>query len=137
MYGAWIQGHVTYFEKNVICSTIDMSRLLTCSICKTLLRTQSQLYNHVRRVHQTTVKVKFQSGEIKEISRQVDGTFICICGKVFKHPGSLHGHAKRCSSTTLNEDIELCDTVESYSMESESENEIRGLENPNDCLGTH
>jgi len=84
-----------------------MKLLSTCSWCKESFRTQSQLYNHVRRVHQTMVKVKFLNGEVKEIEKQSDEIFVCDCSKVFKHPGSLHNHAKQCVGVQLNDNREL------------------------------
>jgi len=49
--------------------------LFTCSICKDIFRNHSDLKNHVRRDHQSSVKVKFQNGDVVEIKRAEDNTF--------------------------------------------------------------
>jgi len=70
--------------------------LFTCSICKDIFRNHSDLKNHVRRDHQSSVKIKFQNGDVVEIKRAEDNTFKCRCERRFKLPTSLHRHAKNC-----------------------------------------
>ena len=52
--------------------------------------------NHVRRDHQSAVKIKFQNGGVTEVKRAEDNTFKCKCGKRFKLPVTLRRHAKSC-----------------------------------------
>lgn len=113
-----------------------MSPLLHCSICKELFRTQSILKNHIKRVHQSTVKVKFVNDEVREITKVEDDGFKCICGKVFQHPRSILRHAKQCSGTTVDNNIELSDSI-SISMDSIMDNIMPKPEDPGDCTGTH
>lgn len=79
------------------------------------------------------MKVKFQSGEIREINRTDDG-FTCDCGKVFKHPGSVHNHAKKCHGVELNDSTELTGNASRVSdMTNEHENTM--TTDLSDCIG--
>jgi Zinc finger, C2H2 type len=71
--------------------------LFTCVVCKDIFRNRTDLKNHVRRDHQSAVKVKFQNGGVTEVKRAEDNTFKCKCGKSFKLPDSLRRHAKGCN----------------------------------------
>jgi uncharacterized C2H2 Zn-finger protein len=71
--------------------------LFTCAVCKDIFRNRTDLKNHVRRDHQSAVKVKFQTGGMTEVKRAEDNTFKCKCGKGFKLPNSLRRHAKGCN----------------------------------------
>src|SRR5579871_3730605 len=74
-----------------------MQTLLNCNVCDELFRTRTSLNNHVRRVHQSCVNIKFGNGQFKEVHKGMDGTFLCECGRKFKHPISLRSHAKKCN----------------------------------------
>jgi uncharacterized C2H2 Zn-finger protein len=71
--------------------------LFTCAVCKDIFRNRNDLKNHVKRDHQSSVKVKFQNGGVTEVKKREDGSFKCKCGKSFRVPGSLQRHAKRCN----------------------------------------
>jgi len=70
--------------------------LLTCTTCNNIFRSRSELNYHVKRHHQSSVKVKFQNGYVTEVKRGDDDTFKCNCGKPFKLPGSVRRHARSC-----------------------------------------
>ena len=112
-----------------------MSTLLHCSICKELFKTQSTLKNHIKHVHQSTVKIKLANGKVREITRSVDNGFECECGNVFQYPQSLFRHAKRCYSTTVDPHIELPDGI-SFSMDSTTDNILSEPKDLGDCIGT-
>lgn len=100
-----------------------VNALLSCSVCKQLFRSTTALRNHVRRQHQTSVKVKYRNGLVREIRRGDDDAFKCGCGKTLKHPLSLHKHVKQCNDelTTPDEVIEQdMSPEENYSDASES-----------------
>jgi uncharacterized C2H2 Zn-finger protein len=112
--------------------------LFTCTICKDIFRNRTDLKNHVRRDHQSAVKVKFQNGAVTEVKRAKDNTFKCKCGKSFKLPDSLRRHAKGCNGelTEPEEDEEegaLMDVLED-SDASESMNVDERVV-PADCFG--
>ena len=75
--------------------------LLTCITCKDIFRSCYDLNNHVRRYHQSSVKVKFQNGDVAEVKRGEDNAFKCKCGKSFKLPDSLRRHAKGCNGELI------------------------------------
>lgn len=111
--------------------------LFTCALCNDIFRTRSDLNNHVKREHQSVVKVKFQTGRVAEVKKGADGTFKCTCAKGFKIPWSLQKHAKRCDgeSTELHEEeveVELMDVNDSDASESMDMND-RII--PVDCFG--
>src|SRR5271169_6882678 len=71
--------------------------LFTCAVCKDIFRNRTDLKNHVRRDHQSAVKIKFQNRGVTEVKRTEDNTFKCKCGKSFKLPNSLRRHVKKCN----------------------------------------
>jgi uncharacterized C2H2 Zn-finger protein len=75
--------------------------LFTCTTCKGIFRNRTDLKNHVRRDHQSAVKVKFQNGGMTEVKRAEDNMFKCKCGKTFKLPDSLRRHAKGCNAELM------------------------------------
>src|SRR5436190_12075861 len=97
--------------------------LFTCTTCNNIFRSRSDLNYHVKRDHQSSVKVKFQNGGVTQVKRGEDNTFKCKCEKSFKLPDSLRRHAKRCNSelTEIEEDegekvlmdVDDCDVSES------------------------
>jgi len=111
--------------------------LFTCTICKDIFRNRPDLKNHVRRDHQSAVKVKFQNGGVTEVKRAEDNTFKCKCGKSFKLPDSLRRHAKECNneSTESHEEeveVELMDISDSDASESM---DVDDRIIPVDCFG--
>lgn len=112
--------------------------ILTCITCNDIFRSRYDLNNHVRRDHQSSVKVKFGNGDIVEVKRAGDNTFKCRCKKSFKLPDSLRRHVKNCRS-------ELAEQTEGESMsvydsdfdasESVEFNEDRVDDTPIDCFG--
>ena len=111
--------------------------LFTCTICKDIFRGHNELKNHVRRDHQLAVKVNFQNGHVKEVTKEADGTFKCKCKKKFNLPSSLQRHAKRCNNEWVEvEDdrsegglMNVDDTDASESMDLDSSLV------PDDCYG--
>jgi uncharacterized C2H2 Zn-finger protein len=111
--------------------------LFTCITCNDIFRSRHDLNNHVRRDHQSSVKVKFQTGGVTEVKRAEDNTFKCKCGKSFNLPDSLRRHAKDCRDelTEQEEDerqAELMDVDDSDALESLDLND-RVV--PVDCFG--
>jgi uncharacterized C2H2 Zn-finger protein len=112
--------------------------LLTCTMCNNIFRNRSELNYHVKRDHQSSVKVKFQNGGVTEVKRAEDNTFKCKCGKIFKLPGSLHRHAKGCNGelTEPEEDEEegaLMDVLEDSDASESMDMNERVV--PADCFG--
>jgi hypothetical protein len=112
--------------------------LLSCKTCGDLFRLKSALKNHVRREHQSLVKVKFKNGSAGEVKKGTDGAFKCQCGKTFKLPMSLQTHAKECNDQSIairrveEEDVMM---LEADVDDAESScSEIR-QDTPIDCFG--
>jgi uncharacterized C2H2 Zn-finger protein len=111
--------------------------LFTCVICNDIFRTRPDLKKHVRRKHQSMVKVKFQTGRVAEVKKGADGTFKCICGKGFKIPWSLQKHAKKCDDESIESheeeaEVELMDINDSDASESM---DVDDRIIPVDCFG--
>lgn len=97
--------------------------LLKCIKCNDIFRTRHDLEYHVKRDHQSSVKVKFQNGDETEVKRAEDNTFKCKCGKSFKLPDSLRRHARTCKdeltdSEQIERESELMDVDGSDASES-------------------
>jgi len=60
--------------------------LLTCITCRPndIFRSRSDLTYHVKRDHQSSVRVKFENGSVTDVTKGADGTFKCKCRKTFK-----------------------------------------------------
>lgn len=114
--------------------------LLTCITCKNIFRSRTELNYHVKRDHQSLVKVKFQNGSVTEVKRGTDDTFKCECGKSFKLPGSLRRHAKDCNGEAMGlyedeeEDVQMSGEI-SDASESVELNEEEIDDTPIDCFG--
>ena len=113
--------------------------MLKCIKCNDIFRTRHDLEYHVKRDHQSSVKVKFQNGEMTEVKKRMDDTFKCTCEKSFKLPDSLQRHGKSCRDelTEPEEDEEegaLMDVLEDSDM-SESM-DVDGRVIPADCFGS-
>ena len=67
-----------------------------CVVCEEVFAHRAALKDHIKRVHQESVKITFTDGTIASIKRDHEGVFKCVCGRVFGHPGSARRHAKRC-----------------------------------------
>lgn len=78
-----------------------MTGILTCIQCKDVFRSRYELNNHVKRVHQTSVKITFAYGDTAIIEKGGDGKFKCRCEKRFRLPHSLQRHAKECRAETM------------------------------------
>ena len=97
--------------------------LFICITCNNIFRNHSELNYHVKRDHQSSIKIKFQNGGVTEVKRAEDNTFKCKCGKIFKLPDSLRRHARICRDelTEQEEDereAELMDMDDSDASES-------------------
>jgi len=108
-----------------------MSTLLSCSGCKEVFRTRSTLKNHVKHIHQSTIKVRFSNGKVREIAKLSDDGFQCDCGKVFQYPQSMHRHARRCSSLLLDENH----MESNVRVNLTDGNGVIESENLDDCIG--
>ena len=106
--------------------------LLSCITCHQQFRSRSALNNHVRRDHQSSVKVKFQNGNVTEIKRGNDNAFKCNCGKTFKLPDSLQRHTKECSNEPESYNSEL-DDVDMLAEENDA-NVSESCESNGDCV---
>ena len=111
--------------------------LLICTTCNDTFRSRHELNYHVRHEHQSSVKIKYQNGDMTEVKRTEDNTFKCKCGKSFKHPNSIQRHAKICNEESgeleENEDeIVLMDIDDSHASESMS---VEDRMIPADCFG--
>src|SRR5437667_5263793 len=108
--------------------------LFTCTTCNNIFRSRSDLNYHVKRDHQSSVKVKFQNGGVTEVKRAEDNTFKCKCGKSFKLPDSLRRHVKGCNDE-LTEPEE--DEGEGMLMDVDDSDasELDDRVIPGDCFG--
>jgi uncharacterized Zn-finger protein len=109
--------------------------LLTCTTCDNTFRSRHDLNYHVRRDHQTSVKIKFQTGDATEVKKGEDNRFKCKCGKKFKLPDSLRRHAKSCNDEEGNGDEEDTQTHDSDASNSLDLDEDEVDETPIDCYG--
>jgi len=111
--------------------------LLTCITCNNIFRSRYDLNNHVKRDHQSSVKVKFQSGGVTEVKKGEDDTFKCKCGKSFKVPGSLQRHAKDCNGEAMGSHEDEEEMSEGILDASETANYNEGMidDSPVDCFG--
>lgn len=96
---------------------------------------------HVKRDHQSSVKVKFENGSVAEVKKEEDGTFICKCEKRFNLSVTLRKHAKTCrGESSESEDIHMNDidvieeTSDASGMEDHEDRQVGVI--PADCCGT-
>ena len=111
--------------------------LITCAICKDIFRNRNDMNNHVRRYHQSMVKIKFQNGDVIEVKREADNKFKCTCGKSFELPWPLQRHAKGCNNK-LTELEEIEEEVELMNVDDSDASESMNMSNkiiPADCFG--
>src|SRR5436190_16326854 len=91
--------------------------LLTCVTCDKIFRSCSDLTYHVKRDHQSLVKVKFENGSMTEVKKGEDNMFTCKCRKKFKLSVTLRKHAKGCRGEsneqehTHMEDVDMSEGV--------------------------
>jgi uncharacterized C2H2 Zn-finger protein len=112
--------------------------LLSCKTCGELFRKKSALKNHVKREHQSLVKVKFKNGKVTEVKKGVDGMFICKCEKSFKLPASLQTHAKQCNGevpVTIRIEEEDMTMQEGDFDAPDSLPDLKESNTPMDCFG--
>jgi hypothetical protein len=115
-----------------------MIGLFSCNECNEIFRTRTALENHVRAIHQPSVKVKFLNGDAMEIKRANDGEFKCDCGRGFKLPYSMQKHAKICSGQRTDDvpiDENLTESGDESEMSDLSELDAAADELPADCFG--
>ena len=114
--------------------------LFSCTNCESTFRNRFLLNYHVKRYHQSSVKVKYYDGHVREVKKGVDGTFKCRCEKSFKAPTSLRKHAKTCreerdvSENIHMENVNMMEEVSDASGMEESE-ETQVSDTPVDCFG--
>ena len=98
-----------------------------CVVCDNVFAHRPALKDHIKRVHQESVKVTLTDGRIVSIKRGHEGMFKCICGRVFGHPGSARRHAKGCDGgddttvTTAADEEGESRTMEQRAEEGEEE----------------
>lgn len=113
---------------------------LSCKICGELFRKESLLKNHVRRDHQSLVKVKFRNGGMTEVKKRDDDMFKCNCGKSFTLPTSLQRHARDCNGDIVDgeriegEDVSMKEG-DSVASEATILQEEDVNDTPMDCFG--
>lgn len=99
----------------------------TCVTCEAVFAHRSALKDHIKQIHQGSVKVTFTDGTTASIKRDHEGVFKCMCGRVFTLPGSARRHAKRCDGrddttvTTAADDEGESGTMEEREEEGEEE----------------
>jgi uncharacterized C2H2 Zn-finger protein len=114
--------------------------LLTCVTCNNIFRSRTELTYHVKRHHQSSVKIKFGNGHVTEVKKGEDGMFKCMCEKRFKAPTSLRQHAKNCnvelaeSEHAQSEDVEMLETMSDASGSADHDDAYIS-DNPVDCVG--
>ena len=111
--------------------------LFTCATCNDIFGSRPDLNNHVRRDHQSSVKVKFRNGGVTEVKKTEDNTFKCKCGKRFKFPDSVRRHAKGCDGG-LAEQREKENMAELMNVEDSDASESMNVNDrviPVDCFG--
>src|SRR6266496_3482886 len=114
--------------------------LLTCITCKDTFRSHYELNYHVKRYHQSSVKVKYENGHVTEVKKGDDGTFKCQCRKSYKTPTSLWKHMKSCrheSSEQEHAHMEDVDMLEGVSDVSDmmDHDDASISDTPVDCFG--
>jgi hypothetical protein len=72
-----------------------------CQACREVYSSTSALTNHVRQVHQLSVRATFPSGSTYEIKRDSGGQFKCVCGRPFQLSNSLHRHVRLCKGNGI------------------------------------
>ena len=89
----------------------------------------------MRRAHQSSVKVQFNDGQVRDIQKEPDDVFRCVCGKEFRHPISLRRHGKMCIGyTELNDSMEpTSDTLTAESIN----NGVTAEEDLGDCISLY
>ena len=121
-----------------------MSTLLSCSTYKEIFRTPSGLKNHVKNLHQSTIKVRLADGKVREITKLVDSGFKCECGKTFQHTSSIFRHAKQCYGVMTEEDNGVTMEKENgvtidkeNGVTTDKENGVTTEEELTDCIGNN
>src|SRR5436305_14641830 len=66
-----------------------------------MFRSRSNLTYHVKRDHQSSVKMKFENESVTEVTKEADETFKCKCEKTFKLSITLRRHAKSCNDELM------------------------------------
>jgi uncharacterized C2H2 Zn-finger protein len=84
--------------------------LLTCVTCNNIFRNRTELTYHVKRHHQSSVKIKFGNGHVTEVKKGEDGMFKCMCEKRFKAPTSLRQHAKNCNVELAEPELSIIES---------------------------
>lgn len=112
--------------------------LFKCIKCSDIFRSRNDLENHVKRVHQPSVKVKFKNGGATEVKKARDNTFQCRCGKKFKLPDSLRRHAKGCNGELPEQEIEerQSELMDANDSDASEHMNVDDRIMPTDCFGT-
>ena len=105
-----------------------MAQLIQCNTCQRSFNDRSTWNNHVKAMHQKSVRATYLNGTIKRIERGMNGMFTCICDSEFSLGNSLRRHAKMCH----REDVALTD---SNGGEEGSEIDVEISDLPFDCVG--
>ena len=115
--------------------------LLTYIKYNNIFRRRSDLTYHIKRHHQSSIKIKFDNGHVMKVKKREDDIFKCKCGKSFKASTSLRKHMKRCKnkSADVEQDeieIKLMNIDDSDASESMNLNARIIVHDPIDCFDT-
>lgn len=72
-----------------------------CKYCNRIFATRGKYNTHYRKEHRNSVKID----EIIIVDGSADGTFNCICGKMFRNVISFTKHMKQCQSICIANEI--------------------------------
>ena len=106
-----------------------MTESMRCNSCQQSFDNLSMRNNHVKTVHQKSVRATYSNGTTKRIKRGINGTFTCICNDEFSLGNSLRRHAKRCQAETLA-------STDSNRRDEGREINVDISDLPFDCIGS-
>lgn len=105
-----------------------MTESIRCNSCPQSFDSLSMRNNHVKAIHQKSVRVTYSDGTMKRIERGINGTFTCICNNDFSFGDALRRHAKKCQ---VEQEAFL--NLSREEKRSEIDTEVSDL--PSDCIG--
>ena len=76
-----------------------------CDFCDFVSNSKRELIRHVLTPkHQNTDKILTDTDKKTTFYHNLTNTFICDCGREYKHRQSLHTHKKKCPTQNINQD---------------------------------
>src|SRR5208282_395186 len=111
--------------------------LFTCRTCNDIFRNRSELNYHVKRRHQTLIKVKFDNGHVMKVKKREDGTFKCKYGKNFKTPTSIRKHTNGCKNelTQREQNERETESMDGNDSDASERMDVDSRVIPVDCFG--